>query len=71
VWCSVGAFIDFTIIAKNQEYSVAGLEWGHDENICGLTELHSQTSVPAGAVVNRTVQGEVWPCMRDGLPRGY
>lgn len=63
--------IEFTIIAKNQEYSVGGLEWEHEENISGLTRLHTQTSAPAGAVVNRTVQGDAWPCMRDGLPRGY
>jgi hypothetical protein len=50
-----GFFLDFTITAKNQEYSVAGLEWKCDENICGLTGLHSQTQVPAGPVVNRMV----------------
>jgi len=69
--CSWGLFIDFTIIAKNQEYSVGGLEWEHHENICYLTGLHTQTSFPAGALVNRTVQGDAWPCMRDDLPKGY
>ena len=64
-------FIDFTIIAKNQEHSVGGMEWEHDENICGLKRLHIQTSAPAGTVVNRTVQGDAWSCMRDGLHRGY
>jgi len=28
-------------------------------------------SSTAGAVVKRMVQGDAWPCMRDGLSRGY
>jgi hypothetical protein len=71
--CSWGLFIDFTIIAKNQDYSVGGLEWEHHENICGLSGQQEMmlASSPAGAVVNRMVQGDAWPCIRDGLPTGY